>query len=123
MDATAFAAASPMQSSAKATGRPSTSDRAAATGFRDCFASRPFGRPKWDKRTTLPPLSAISWMVGITRSRRVAVGDAPVLHRHVEVDADEDALALQIGAVERADAHPRQAPQQVFLRHEHERRR
>ena len=39
------------------------------------------------------------------------VGDAPVLHRHVEVDADEDALALQIGAVERAHAHPRQAPQ------------
>src|SRR5215207_1589483 len=42
------------------------------------------------------------------------VGDAPVLHRHVEVDADENALALEIGAVERADAHPGRRPKRYF---------
>ena len=62
-----------MQSSAKATGRPITSrdrgrDRAAA----NCFGSRPFGRPKCESRITLPPLSAISVMVGAARSMRVA---------------------------------------------------
>ena len=43
-----------------------------ATGFSESFGSRPFGRPKCASRMTLPPLSAISVMVGATRSMRVA---------------------------------------------------
>ena len=70
--ATAASAASPMQSSANATGRLMTCATSAATGFSESFGSRPFGRPKCDSRITLPPLSAISVMVGATRSMRVA---------------------------------------------------
>ena len=44
----------------------------AATGLSDSFGSRPFGRPKCASRITLPPLPAISVMVGATRSMRVA---------------------------------------------------
>jgi hypothetical protein len=33
------------------------------------------------------------------------VGDFPVLHRHVEVDADERSLALEVSALERAEGH------------------
>ena len=70
--ATACSAFGPTQSSTKATGRPTTSATAAATGRSDAFGSRPFGRPKCESRMTLPPLSAISSMVGLTRSIRVA---------------------------------------------------
>src|SRR5205807_1236454 len=62
---------SPTQSSANATGRLRTLAIAGATGFRDCAASRPLGRPKWESRITFPPLSATSLMVGATRSMRV----------------------------------------------------
>jgi hypothetical protein len=47
----------------------------------------PFGRPKCDSRITLPPLSAISPMVGATRSMRVASATLAVLDRNVEIDA------------------------------------
>ena len=70
--ATALAAGSPMQSSAKATGFLMTCESAAATGFSESLASRPFGRPKCASRMTLPPLPEISVMVGATRSSRVA---------------------------------------------------
>jgi hypothetical protein len=69
--ATAASAASPMQSSAKPTLRFRTWAAEAATGLSDSFGSRPFGRPKCASRITLPPLSAISLMVGATRSIRV----------------------------------------------------
>src|SRR5207237_9312852 len=48
-----------------------SADSAAATGFSESFGSRPLGRPKWASRMTLPPLVAISLMVGATRSSRV----------------------------------------------------
>src|SRR5688500_6012646 len=70
--ATALAAASPIQSSAKATGFLMTCASAVATGLSESLASRPFGRPKWASRMTLPPLSEISVMVGATRSSLVA---------------------------------------------------
>src|SRR5207248_3257679 len=70
--ATAVAAGSPMQSSAKATGFLTTFDSSSATGLSDSLGSRPFGRPKCASRMTLPPLSEISVMVGATRSSRVA---------------------------------------------------
>ena len=43
----------------------------------DCFGSRPLGRPKCESRITLPPLSAISRMVGAARSIRVASETLP----------------------------------------------
>src|SRR5258708_11400939 len=70
--AIAFAAGSPMQSSAKATGILMTFASASATGFSDSLGSRPFGRPKCASRITLPPLPAISMIPGAMRSRRVA---------------------------------------------------
>ncbi len=76
--ATALAAASPMQSSAKATGFLMTFDSASATGFSESLASRPFGRPKCASRMTLPPLSEISVMVGAMRSSRVASETRPL---------------------------------------------
>ena len=72
MAATDVAAASPMQSSAKATGLLMTFDSASATGLSESLASRPFGRPKCASRITLPPFPEISVMVGATRSSRVA---------------------------------------------------
>ena len=101
--ATALAAASPMQSSAKATGFLMTCPSAAATGLSESLASRPFGRPKWASRMTLPPLSEISVMVGATRSSRGRVGNAAVLHGHVEVDAQQHALALYVDVIEGAE--------------------
>src|SRR5947209_10779052 len=74
---TAAAARSPMQSSANATGRLSTAAIAGANGLSDCFGSGPFGRPKWESKITLPPLSAISRMVGATRSMRVVSATLP----------------------------------------------
>src|SRR5215813_13328892 len=74
---TAAAARSPMQSSANATGRLRTAAIAGASGLSDCAESGPFGRPKWESRITLPPLSAISRMVGVMRSMRVASATSP----------------------------------------------
>src|SRR6516164_8033013 len=74
---TAAAARSPMQSSANATGRSRTAAIAGANGLSDCAGSGPFGRPKWESRITLPPLSAISRMVGAARSMRVASATLP----------------------------------------------
>jgi hypothetical protein len=72
MALTAASAAGPMQSSTNPTGRFSTRPTSSATGLSDWLGSRPLGRPKWDKRIALPPLSAISRMVGAARSMRVA---------------------------------------------------
>ena len=95
----------PMQSSAKATGRPSTSRQRRATGFSDMLPGRaPSAGRNGRAGSTLPPLSAISLIVGATRSNARVVGDLAVLHRHVEVDAHEHALALDVGVVERAEA-------------------
>ena len=68
----ASAATGPMQSPTKATGRPMTSATASATGRSELASSGPpFGRPKCASRITLPPLSAISFIVSATRSMRV----------------------------------------------------
>ena len=71
--ATASAATGPMQSAAKATGRPMIPATASAIGASENSGSGPpFGRPKCASRMTLAPLSASSRMVGATRSMRVA---------------------------------------------------
>ncbi len=91
--AMAACAATPIQSSAKATGLPRRFATSAATGRRLSFGSGPFGRPKCAIRMTLPPLSDNSRMVGRMRSIRVPSLTAPFIHRHVEIDAHEDAPA------------------------------
>jgi len=63
-----LAAASPIQSSAKATGFLMTFDSASATALEPC-----------------------------------RVGDAAVLHGHVEVDAQQHALALHVDVIEGAE--------------------
>jgi hypothetical protein len=69
--ATAAVASFPMQSSAKATGRFRTSAIAGANSLSDCLGSCPLGRPKWESKMTLPPLSTNSMIVGAIRSIRV----------------------------------------------------
>src|SRR3954451_17045330 len=49
----------------------------ATSGFSHSFGSRSLGRPKCASRMTLPPLPAISVMVGTTRSMRVASATFP----------------------------------------------
>src|ERR1700726_4622974 len=75
--APAGSACGPMQSGANATGRLMISATACTTGRSDCAGSGPLGRPKCESRMTLPPLSAISLMVGATRSMRVASATLP----------------------------------------------
>ena len=97
-----------MQSAAKATGSPNAFASAGSTGCSDIAVTRlPSGRPKCDSTMTLralvrkladrrsPPLDA----------RRV--GDRAVLHRHVQVDAHQHALARASSVVERANSAAR----------------
>ena len=80
---------------------PATAPRRPASA--NPSASRPFGRPKCASRMTLPPLPA-----DLGDGRRDAldagrVGDLAVLHRHVEIDAHEHALARDVGVIEGAE--------------------
>ncbi len=52
---------------------------------------------------TLPPLSAISVIAGAARSMRVEFSDDAVLHRHIEVNAHQDAFPLYVNVVEGAE--------------------
>ena len=98
----AFAAASPMQSSAKATG---SDDRAsaAATGCSDSWAIAALGPAEMREQDDLAAL------VGdLADGRHDAldargVGHAAVFHRHVEIDAQQHALALDVDVVEGAE--------------------
>ena len=69
----------------------------------------PFGRPKCDSRITLPPLPASSLMVGAISLDAGCVGDLAVLHRHVEVHAQQHALSFNVGVVEAAKSRHRSA--------------
>ena len=94
--------------SAKATGAPSSSASRAATGFRlNSGFGLPFGRPRCDaSRSRLAPCAM---RVLDRRQRRPdarVVGDRAALERHVEVDADEDPLALEVDVLDRS-AWPR----------------
>ncbi len=72
--ATTRSASGPMQSVAKATGRPPSAWLSGATsGFSEKAGSGlPLGRPKCESTITLPPLLASSSSVGARRSMRVA---------------------------------------------------
>src|ERR1700719_2781400 len=103
MAATAFAATSLMQSSAKATALLITNDSAAATGLSESFASRTLGRPKCASRITLPPLAEISVIVGATRSRRGAAVTRPCSMGNVRATAGKHAFSLHVDVVEGAE--------------------
>src|SRR5581483_170194 len=76
--ATAASAFGPMQSSAKATVSPRMALTAGTICLSEYFSSGPpFGRPKWARRITFPPLSAISRMVGATARTRVSSATLP----------------------------------------------
>ena len=86
-----------MQSLAKTTFRPISSDSRPATGCRlNSGATLPFGRPRCEARITVAPVSSAYVIVGSDALIRVSSRDRAALERHVEVDADEDPLALQI---------------------------
>ena len=106
---TARSAAGPTQSSANATGRPSSSLRRAATGRRLISGfGLPFGRPRCDARIThAAPASSAYLIVGSDARMRVSSPMTPLLERDVEVDADEDAPALQIEVANRSFGHGR----------------
>src|SRR3954452_20041128 len=74
---TAACALAPMHPSTKPTGCLMMRATSTATGRSDSFGSGPFGRPRWESRITLPPLSAISAMVGAMRSMRVTSETLP----------------------------------------------
>ena len=76
--AAACAAAGPTQSSAVATGRPSSSERRAATGaMRSPSTTCPLGRPRWDMSTTAHPWSSRYEMVGRAARMRVSSTTRP----------------------------------------------
>ena len=58
----------------------------------------------------MPPLSAISVMVGAIALDARRIGDLAVLHRHVEVDAQQHALAVDVRVVEGAERGHDRAP-------------
>ena len=84
---------------------------AAATG-RSEFASSgpPFGRPKWASRIDLAALFRQFLDRGGDALDARRVGHAAVLDRHVEVDAQKDAFAGDVGVVERAEGLLMAAP-------------
>src|ERR1700691_2604371 len=75
--AIAASAFGPTQSSANATGIFKMRATSAATGRSESFALGPLGLAKCDSRITLPPLSAISVMVGTISLMRVASATLP----------------------------------------------
>ena len=69
-----------MQSSANATGAPSSSDSRSATGLRlNSGFGLPFGRPRWLASTTVAPCSSAYWIVGSDDWIRVSSPITPFL--------------------------------------------
>ena len=82
--------------------RQALGDRAAGGGRR---MTLPLGRPRWLARMTLAPRLEQVVMVGIAARMRESSRDLAVLERDVEVDADEDALAGDVGVADRELVH------------------
>ena len=102
--ATAARRLGPMQSSAKATGRLTTRATSAATGRSEYFGSGPFGAAEMRQQDHL---AALVGDLGDGRRDSLDAGrvrDLAVLHRHVEIDAHQHALALEVGVIEGAEA-------------------
>ena len=100
MAATAFSATSPMQSSAKATGRPITCASGCGNRLQRLLriaALRPAEMREQDH------LAALVGDLGDGRRHALdagEVGDPAAFHRDVEIDAQKDALALHVDVVE-----------------------
>ena len=105
---TAASATSPMQSSANATGTPSSFDSGSTTGLRLIDGTRlPFGRSKWLIRIVFaPPLRSRS-IVGRAHAQAGVVGDLAVVQRHVEVHPHQRPLARKVDLIERAEGQGR----------------
>ena len=101
--ATARSAASPMQSSAKLTGRLMMCATSAATGFSDCFGIAALRAAEMREQDHLGALVGDLGDGGRHALDAGGVGDHAVLHRHVEVDAHQHALALHVDVVEGAE--------------------
>ena len=72
-----------------------------ATGRNEVSAEIvPLGRPKCDSTITLAPSRASLAMVGKHARDAGRVGDDAAFDRHVEIDADEHALAMHIDPVD-----------------------
>ncbi len=69
----------------------------------DSDLSTPLGRPKCESKITFAPLSESSRMVGKHALDAGRVGDAAIFHRHVEIDADENAFVVYVGLIECAE--------------------
>ena len=101
--ATALAAASPMQSSAKATGFLMTCRQRRGDGLERILgvaSLRPAEMREQDD------LAALVGNFGDGRRDALEprrVGDAAVFHGHVEVDAQQHALALHVDVIEGAE--------------------
>ena len=95
---TARSASGPWQSSMKRTERPVSSASGLTSSAVDMSGRFcPLGRPKCDSSSTIAPLVA---QFGDRRHRGAqprVVADRAVLHRHVEIDAHQHALAGQVG--------------------------
>ncbi len=75
-----------------------------ATGFSEFFGDRgPWGGRNARAGSPCRRLSEISVMVGRDAFETRGVGDLAVLHRHVEVDAHENAFSLHVDIVEGAE--------------------
>ena len=67
------------------------------------LGSGPFGRPRCDSRITLPPLSAISAMVGPMRSMRVTSETLPSSIGALRSTRSSTRLPFEVGLVEGAE--------------------
>ena len=106
--ATACAAVSLAQSATNITGRPIAAATLSVSRLSDIagfFA--PFGRPKCDSSRTIAPRPASSVTVGAIAASPRRIADLTLGHRHIEVDADEDAFAREVGGeiIKRLEIH------------------
>ena len=93
----ARSASGPWQSSMKRTERPVSSHSGFTSSAVDMSGRFwPLGRPKCDSSSTIAPRSRQLGIVGSSARSRVSSLTDAVLHRHVEVDADQHALAGQV---------------------------
>src|SRR6201999_4255889 len=94
----------PMQSSAKATGRPTALASGSTSGFSDRLGSGPFsGRPKSDMTITRAPFSASSRVRGSRALDPRRVRDLSVCDGDGQIGAQQDTLAATLDITERVE--------------------
>ena len=98
--ATVSFAESPTTSVARATGWPRSSESRSATGLSEYLSSgAPLGRPRCAITTTRAPAAQERLQRRERRAHAAVVRDGGAVERHVEVGADEHALAAQVAEV------------------------